>query len=145
MESSLNRFLSAQETCIEEVEGEMKAGRKRSHWIWYIFPQRVGLGTSYNSQYYGLKDDNEILGYINHEILGRRYFEMVSIAHSWLVTQNAKPTVLMGSSIDSTKLKSSLGTFSFVCRSIEPKSEQINRFLREADEIATKLEWEYIP
>lgn len=146
MESNnLTRFLSAQETCLDDVLKELRAGRKRSHWIWYIFPQREGLGSSYNSQYYGLKSDDEIAKYIHHEILGPRYFQMVSLVHSWIVVGGSRPNVLMGSSIDSMKLKSSLGTFSFVCSTMESKSELVCQFLREADEIAEKLGWDYIP
>ena len=146
MESNdLNRFLSAQEPCFKGVVEELSAGRKRSHWIWFIFPQRTGLGTSYNAQYYGLKNDAEIDAYINHEILGPRYFQCTSIVHSWLVTNGAKPNVLMGSSIDSMKLRSSLGTFVFACSSMEPKSEQICQFLHEAEEIAKELGWDYVP
>ena len=54
MEYDLNRFCEALDFAYELALGEMRAGRKRSHWIWYVFPQVKGLGRSYNARYYAL-------------------------------------------------------------------------------------------
>ena len=72
METSLDRFIKAQNSCkIYEIAlQEMKKGHKRSHWIWYIFPQLKGFGHSYNSQYYGLDDVEEAKAYLKHPIIG---------------------------------------------------------------------------
>ena len=56
---NLERFLNAQKTTYEQALAEIKAGKKTSHWIWWIFPQMKGLGFSYNSNYYGIDDLNE--------------------------------------------------------------------------------------
>ena len=51
----LERFIKAQEEDYETALKEIRSGKKRSHWIWYIFPQLVGLGSSFNAEYYGIK------------------------------------------------------------------------------------------
>ena len=57
-ENSLDRFLVAQESCYQEVVRELKEGRKKTHWIWFIFPQLQGLGQSEYSQYYGFRSEH---------------------------------------------------------------------------------------
>src|SRR3954468_11680209 len=66
----LDRFLKAQEDSYETALDELKAGRKRSHWIWFIFPQLAGLGHSPTSQFYGIISLEEASAYLRHPILG---------------------------------------------------------------------------
>ena len=77
--NSLNRFIDAQESMYEIALGEIKNGKKLSHWIWYIFPQLKGLGISSNSHYYGIEDINEARAYLEHPVLGRRLREITSV------------------------------------------------------------------
>lgn len=70
----LNRFLEAQERDYAIALQEMQNGRKVSHWIWYIFPQRKGLGHSYNSKFYALDGVDEVHAFLEHPILGERFF-----------------------------------------------------------------------
>ena len=77
--NSLNRFIDAQESMYEIALGEIKNGKKLSHWIWYIFPQLKGLGMSSNSHYYGIEDINEAKAYLEHPVLGRRLREITSV------------------------------------------------------------------
>jgi uncharacterized protein (DUF1810 family) len=142
--SRLARFLQAQTGSFEVAKSELSAGAKRSHWIWYIFPQRKGLGSSHNAQHYGIEDDGELEEYIRHPILGERYFNLVNIVHDKLVSNNVDPQILMGSPIDVTKLRSSLGTFSKKVETMEPKSDSMNDFLKQADEIAAHCKWRYV-
>lgn len=72
---NLDRFLKAQEFIYSLVISELKAGRKETHWIWYIFPQLKDLGYSYNSEYYGLSGIEEAKAYLSHPILGSRLIE----------------------------------------------------------------------
>jgi uncharacterized protein (DUF1810 family) len=139
----LARFLEAQVGVFERARSELAGSGKTSHWIWYIFPQRKGLGSSYNATYYGLDDDQEIVDYVQHPVLGPRYFDVVSVAHGKLVTENGNVQRLMGSSIDVMKLKSSLGTFVHVIQDIEPKTEDMNTFLVQANEIKDRQNWTY--
>ena len=75
---SLKRFVDAQERMYDIALAEVKSGKKLSHWIWYIFPQLKGLGTSESSQYYGINDIEEARAYLNHPILGARLREITS-------------------------------------------------------------------
>ena len=75
---SLERFVDAQERMYEMALAEVKSGKKLSHWIWYIFPQLKGLGSSNNSIYYGIDDIEEARAYLNHPILGARLREITS-------------------------------------------------------------------
>jgi uncharacterized protein (DUF1810 family) len=105
---SLDRFLQAQEKTYAGALAELKAGKKTGHWIWWIFPQLRGLGTSHNSTYYGLADEAEARAYLEHPILGARYRECVAVAHEQVCLRKIDPHTLMGSDIDVVKLCSSL-------------------------------------
>ncbi|MEB3882971.1 DUF1810 domain-containing protein [Lyngbya sp. CCY1209] len=71
----LKRFLDAQATSYDRALAELKAGRKRSHWMWYIFPQYKGLGFSAMSRRYAIQSLEEAEAYLNHPILGDRLLE----------------------------------------------------------------------
>ena len=73
---NLNRFIDAQKNSYSTALTEIKNGRKKSHWMWYIFPQIVGLGYSSTSQFYAIKDLNEVAAYLQHELLGKRLIEI---------------------------------------------------------------------
>ena len=68
----LQRFLRAQKPVIDTVLGELRAARKRTHWMWFIFPQHRGLGRSYNAQFYGIGSLDEARRYLAHPVLGPR-------------------------------------------------------------------------
>ncbi len=108
---SLERFVQAQEKTYEGALAELKAGRKTGHWIWWIFPQLRGLGSSHNSTYYGLADEAEARAYIQHPILGQRYCDCVHEVYMQLYREKKTPVELMGSEIDVIKLTSSLELF----------------------------------
>ena len=82
--TDLNRFIEAQnkwntyQTALEEV----KKGRKMTHWIWFIFPQMVGLGYSSTSKFYGIRGREEALAYINHPLLRSRLIEITEAAYN---------------------------------------------------------------
>ena len=103
---NLSRFVRAQ-YCYNEVKKELLNGEKRSQWMWFIFPQLDGLGGSYMSALYSIKNKEEALAYFNHELLGPRLVELCNILLS-LDTNNA--TEIFGFT-DSLKLKSSMTLF----------------------------------
>jgi uncharacterized protein (DUF1810 family) len=105
---SLQRFLDAQQRDYENALSEIKNGRKRSHWMWYIFPQIHGLGFSETSRFYAIRNKNEAAEYLQHPVLGKRLIE-ISNALLDLDTNNA--TSVFGSP-DDLKLKSSMTLFS---------------------------------
>ncbi len=109
--SAIERFVEAQAG--GEYEGalaEIRAGRKRGHWIWYTFPQIAGLGTSHMSQAYAIHDRSEAEEYLRHPLLSQRLLEIASAAADHLRNGVALNT-LMGSSIDAAKLVSSMTLF----------------------------------
>ena len=75
----LTRFLRAQEHVIEAARAELRAGRKRTHWMWFVFPQVRGLGSSEEAQYYGIKDLAEARAYLEHPVLGPRLRECAEL------------------------------------------------------------------
>jgi uncharacterized protein (DUF1810 family) len=72
---NLQRFVDAQEPAFEQVCAELRAGQKRSHWIWFIFPQMRGLGHSELANYYGISSRQEAEAYLAHPVLGPRLRE----------------------------------------------------------------------
>ena len=68
----LQRFVDAQNPVWDTVLAELAAGRKRGHWIWYVYPQLRGLGMSHKSDYYGITGLDEAQAYLDHTVLGPR-------------------------------------------------------------------------
>ncbi|MCP3867923.1 MAG: DUF1810 domain-containing protein [Gammaproteobacteria bacterium] len=68
----LDRFLEAQEGIYEMALSELGAGKKRSHWMWFVFPQMAGLGSSPAASYFGIKSVDEARAYLEHPLLGER-------------------------------------------------------------------------
>ena len=110
MNTNLNRFLEAQESVYEQALSEIKSGRKRSHWMWYIFPQFAGLGHSETAKFYSIKSVEEVKAYLNHPVLGTRLRE---ITRELLTTENPDANHIFGSP-DDLKLRSSMTLFSLV-------------------------------
>ncbi len=110
MNSSLERFLVAQEHSYDTALREIRAGRKRSHWMWYIFPQIAGLGMSYTAQLYAIADINEARQYIEHPVLGAR---LIEISRALLTLESSDATAVMGYP-DDLKLRSCMTLFAQV-------------------------------
>lgn len=72
----IDRFIKMQELYYEVALSEIKDGYKRTHWIWYIFPQLKGLGQSYNSEYYGLDSVDEVIEYMKNPYLRNNMIEI---------------------------------------------------------------------
>ena len=110
MEAGLQRFIDVQNEYYAQALSEIRLGVKRSHWIWYIFPQMKGLGFSYNSEYYGISSLQETRDYLNHELLGKR---LIEITASLLLHKGKDIEQIMGD-IDAVKLKSSMTLFDVI-------------------------------
>jgi uncharacterized protein (DUF1810 family) len=76
----LSRFIKAQDTIYDRVLLELKSGRKRTHWMWFVFPQIDGLGYSSTTKYYSIKSIEEARQYLNHPVLGKRLRECAAAA-----------------------------------------------------------------
>jgi uncharacterized protein (DUF1810 family) len=103
----LDRFLKAQDDAYTDALDELRAGRKRSHWIWFVFPQIAGLGHSPTAQYYAIKSLDEARAYLTHPILGARLHECLKVLQL-LDTTDAR-TVF--GDLDAMKFRSSLTLF----------------------------------
>lgn len=113
MSTSLDRFIEAQNAAhggYADALAEIRAGGKRSHWIWYIFPQPAGLGSSPMSVFYGIASRDEAVAYINHPVLRHRLFE-ITRAVADHVNAGIPLLTVMGSEIDVLKLRSCLTLF----------------------------------
>lgn len=75
----LNRFVQAQAADYDTALSELRAGQKRSHWMWYVFPQLEGLGQSAMSRRYSIKSAAEAKAYLDHPVLGARLRECVTV------------------------------------------------------------------
>jgi uncharacterized protein (DUF1810 family) len=75
----LERFVEVQARWIDEVQKELREGRKQSHWMWFIFPQLKGLGNSAMSNFYGIRSRKEVEAYLAHPILGPRLRSCTSL------------------------------------------------------------------
>lgn len=106
LDHSLERFVVAQELMYPRALEEVKNGRKVTHWIWYIFPQLKGLGTSNNSRYYGLDGIEEARAYLAHSILGARLREITTV-----VLESDKDVDEIFGGIDTIKLRSCMTLF----------------------------------
>ncbi|MDE3188711.1 MAG: DUF1810 domain-containing protein [Acidobacteriota bacterium] len=78
----LERFVEAQAEVFPEVVGELRAGHKRGHWMWFIFPQMKGLGRSDMAQYYGIGSLEEASAYLRHPVLGPRLLQCTQVVNA---------------------------------------------------------------
>ncbi|MDP6543794.1 MAG: DUF1810 domain-containing protein [Phycisphaerae bacterium] len=78
---NLQRFLNAQERIFESVVRELSSGQKRTHWMWYIFPQIAGLGHSMTARKYAISSPEEARAYLDHETLGPRLRQCVQLVN----------------------------------------------------------------
>ena len=79
IETQFAEFVAAQDAVYDDVLRELAAGRKETHWIWFIFPQLAGLGLSSMSQKFGLSSKADALAYLEHDILGPRLRECTEL------------------------------------------------------------------
>lgn len=130
---SLERFKTAQEdrtSGFETALAELNAGRKNSHWIWYVFPQLASLGRSSTARFYGLTNLEEACGYLLDSQLRRRLLLVTEAVHRHLAGGTPMLT-LMGSETDCFKLSSSLTLFGYAAKKLQ---------MSVADEVARELE-----
>ena len=106
----LNRFVRAQEQSYQQALSELERGRKQSHWMWYVFPQFEGLGSSPTSKLYSIKSEAEARAYLEHPVLGPRLAEC---AEAMLAVDGKSARAILGSP-DDMKLKSCATLFAHV-------------------------------
>ncbi len=105
---NLERFVSAQAAVFPQVLAELRAGEKRTHWIWFIFPQMKGLGHSPQSDYYGIGSLEEAAAYLRHPVLGPRLVQCTQLVNQ----VEKRPIYQILGSPDDLKFRSSMTLFS---------------------------------
>ncbi len=105
---NLNRFIEAQNRDYDTALAEIRAGKKASHWMWYIFPQLKGLGRSSTSEYYGLSGIKEAQAYLSDPILKARLIEITDA----VIAHKDKSAEEIFGGIDAKKLRSCMTLFS---------------------------------
>jgi uncharacterized protein (DUF1810 family) len=103
----LNRFVEAQQADYDRALSEITSGQKRTHWMWFIFPQVYGLGSSSTSKYYAIRSPEEARAYLDHPVLGPR---LLACAEAAVSVEGRSATEIFGSP-DDRKLQSSATLF----------------------------------
>ena len=117
----LERFLDAQAGIYDEALAEIRAGRKQSHWMWFIFPQIAGLGFSDTSRHFAIRDRAEAEAYLAHPVLGTRLREC---AQATLDVKGRSAEEIFGG-VDALKLRSSATLFA----AVSPDASVFHRLL----------------
>ena len=130
---NLSRFVSAQARDYEIAREELRNGRKRTHWIWYIFPQIDGLGYSANSKLYAIKSKTEAQKYLEHPLLGARLLECANLL---LKLEGRSASEIFGSP-DDLKLKSSMTLFAAVQNQEPAFARVLDKYFQGKRDITT--------
>jgi uncharacterized protein (DUF1810 family) len=120
---NLNRFVEAQAENYDDARAELRAGRKSTHWSWYVFPQIHGLGSSPMSVRYAIGSVAEAVAYLSHPVLGPRLRECVALMNSH---RGRSANDVLGD-IDAQKFKSCLTLFSRAAPSDSIFREAVNK------------------
>jgi len=121
---NLQRFVEAQEPVIEDVKSELRSGRKRTHWMWYVFPQLKGLGSSRLSRRYAISSRAEADAYLAHPVLGPRLRECTALVNG---VEGRSATEIFGSP-DDLKFRSSMTLFDAVADDPTPFETALERY-----------------
>jgi len=120
----LQRFVEAQDPVIDEVKRELRSGRKQSHWMWFVFPQTKGLGSSRLSKRYAISSTAEAEAYLDHPKLGRRLRECTGIVNGL----DADSANAVFGSPDDLKFRSSMTLFESVADEPTPFTTALRRY-----------------
>ena len=131
----LDRFLQAQDSggTFQRAVAELRAGRKVSHWMWFIFPQIAGLGLSAMSQRYAISGLAEARAYLEHLVLGPRLVECATI----LAATDGKSAAEILGSVDAMKLRSSMTLFAVAARDQPAFSAVLTKYFGGTPDEAT--------
>ena len=133
---SLQRFVDAQDGIFDAALSELRNGSRRSHWMWFIFPQIAGLGQSPTSRHYAIRSLEEASAYLDHPLLGGRLRESVEALLGWVGKRDA---VAIFGPLDAMKLRSSLTLF-HAAGPVEPAfSRALDAFFDSPDPETVRL------
>ena len=120
----LERFLQAQQPVYENVLRELRSGRKQSHWMWFIFPQLLGLGSSAKANWFGVPSLADAALYLEHPILGQRLIECTRLVNE---LSGATAEEILGS-VDALKFRSAMTLFSRVPGASEVFEQALTKY-----------------
>jgi len=120
----LQRFVEAQDPVIDDVREELRSGRKRTHWMWFVFPQMEGLGKSRMAQRYAIASRGQAEAYLNHPTLGPRLRECTEIVNG---VEGRSANDIFGSP-DDLKFRSSITLFEAVGDDPAPFRTALDRY-----------------
>ncbi len=132
----LQRFVSAQAPVFDAVCRELAAGRKRSHWMWFVFPQLRGLGRSDTARFYGLVSAAEAFAYWQHPLLGARLLQCTRLVLAVSTATAATAHAIFGAP-DDLKLRSCMSLFAAVAPEEPAFDAVLQRFWQGAADAAT--------
>ena len=133
---SLQRFVDAQDPVYERVLAELRAGRKTSHWMWFVFPQIAGLGRSPMAQRYAITGLDEARAYLAHPVLGARLRECTQL----LLDHTGLTAFDIFGGIDAIKLRSSMTLFASAADDASLFRAVLDRYYDGEDDGATLTE-----
>jgi uncharacterized protein (DUF1810 family) len=137
MSFDLNRFVEAQAPIIARVQAELAAGRKASHWMWFVFPQLRGLGRSATALHYGIASREEALAYWQHPVLGPRLADCTALM---LAVPPGRSALDVLGSPDDLKFKSSMTLFEQVASETPLFAQALERYFGgERDALTLQL------
>ncbi|MES2281081.1 MAG: DUF1810 domain-containing protein [Pseudomonadota bacterium] len=123
-QSNLERFVEAQNDCYETVCAELAAGKKKTHWMWFVFPQLEGLGQSTMTRKFALQSKEKAIEYLNHPILGARLTQCVGL----MLSVKGKSAFEILGTPDDLKFKSCMTLFAAVALGDSVFKEALLRF-----------------
>ena len=134
-EFNLDRFVAAQAEIYPHALAELKAGRKRTHWMWFVFPQLAGLGRSPTAIFYAIASTAEARAYLAHPLLGAR---LVECTDAILVHRGRSAEAIFGP-VDAIKLRSSMTLFEAVAPDPKPFAAVLDAFFDAERDPATLM------
>ena len=135
MTGGLDRFVEAQDGVYDDALAELSAGRKRTHWMWFVFPQIAGLGSSPTAQRYAIRSLDEARAYLAHPVLGPR---LRACAEALLAVQGRSAREIFGSP-DDLKLRSSMTLFARAADDPAPFQAVLDRYYDGPDRLTLQL------
>lgn len=129
----LQRFLAAQGPVIDRVRAELRAGRKSSHWMWFIFPQIAGLGRSETPRFYAIRSRDEAAAYLAHPVLGPRLVECTRLVNA---VEGASAAQIFGN-VDAAKFRSCMTLFAAVAPERTEFTDALRKYFHGAADEAT--------
>jgi uncharacterized protein (DUF1810 family) len=133
MSDDLQRFLDAQEPVLDQVLMELRAGRKRTHWMWFVFPQLAGLGYSAMARFYAIADLNEARRYLEHPVLGDR----LELCTSTVNANEGKSAHAIFGPPDDLKFRSCMTLFDAAASGRTAFGEALDRFFAGSPDAET--------